>query len=102
MTDKLIELLSVSNPLIAQQNAYKYLGKANGKLYVSDRKDKKYYVINPNTKEKIHFGSIKYEDYTKHKNKERRRLYLLRSSNIKGDWKDDPYSPNNLSRNILW
>lgn len=102
MTDKLIELLSVSNPLIAQQNAYKYLGKVNGKLYVSDRKDKKYYVIYPITQHKIHFGSIKYEDYTKHKNNERRRLYLLRSSKIKGDWENDPYSPNNLSRHILW
>ena len=32
----------------------------------------------------------------------RRRLYLKRSSKIKGDWKDDDFSKNNLSRRILW
>jgi hypothetical protein len=49
-----------------------------------------------------HFGQIGYEDYTKHKDEYRRMNYLLRSSNIKGNWKNDMYSPNNLSINILW
>jgi hypothetical protein len=43
-----------------------------------------------------------YEDYTKHKNKTRRRNYLTRSARIKGDWKKKRYSANNLSRNVLW
>lgn len=92
---------NVSNPIIAQKKSFSYLGQTHGKLFLSDNKDKKYYVINPEGK-KIHFGNINYEDYTKHKDDERRRLYLLRSSKIKGNWKDNKYSPNNLSRNILW
>lgn len=90
----------VSDPILAMKKAKKYLGD-DTILYLSDRKDKKYYVINPQGK-KIHFGSKIYEDFTKHKNKERRIRYLKRATKIKGDWKDDPYSPNNLSINILW
>jgi len=43
-----------------------------------------------------------YEDFTKHKNLKRRQNYLTRSTNIKGDWKKNKYSPNNLSIHILW
>jgi hypothetical protein len=43
-----------------------------------------------------------YEDYTKHKDPVRRQAYLKRATKIKGDWKDNKYSPNNLSINILW
>jgi hypothetical protein len=43
-----------------------------------------------------------YEDFTKHKDPIRRHNYLTRTANMKGNWKDNPYSPNNLSRNILW
>ena len=43
-----------------------------------------------------------YEDFTKHHNKARRKNYLTRSKNIKGDWARNPYSANNLSRKILW
>ena len=32
----------------------------------------------------------------------RQQKYLNRSSKIKGEWKNDKYSPNNLSMNILW
>jgi hypothetical protein len=47
----------------------------------------------------IHFGAMGYEDYTKHKNKTRRKNYLTRSAGIHGDSK---YSANQLSRHILW
>ena len=52
----------------------------------------------------VHFGSFNppMEDYTKHEDEYRRINYLVRSSNIKGNWKNDIYSPNNLSINILW
>ena len=50
----------------------------------------------------VHFGDIEYEDFTKHKDQERRKRYLSRAKNIKGDWKDNKYSSNNLSMNILW
>jgi hypothetical protein len=43
-----------------------------------------------------------YEDFTKHKDDKRRENYLKRTTNIPGNWKDNKYSPNNLSRNILW
>ena len=32
----------------------------------------------------------------------KRRLYRARATKIKGDWKKDTYSPNNLAINILW
>lgn len=95
-----MDINKVSDPIEAQKKAIKYLGK-DTKLYLSDNKDKKYYVIDPNGK-KIHFGNINYEDYTKHRDKIRRENYLKRASAIKGDWKDNKYSPNNLSINILW
>lgn len=50
----------------------------------------------------IHFGQMGYEDYTKHKDDDRRKNYLKRSSNIKGQWKSNKYSPNNLSIHLLW
>jgi hypothetical protein len=33
---------------------------------------------------------------------EHRRRYLARATKIKGDWKKDPYSPNNLAIHVLW
>lgn len=90
-----------SDPILAQKNATKYLGK-NAILYLSNRKDKKYMILDPNTNKMVHFGNINYEDFTKHKSLERRRLYIARASNIKGNWKNNKYSPNLLSINILW
>ena len=48
------------------------------------------------------FGNINYEDFSYHKNNTRRENYLKRSGNIKGNWENNKYSPNQLSRNILW
>ena len=90
-----------SNPEKAQHKAFKYLGKT-AILYKSDRTNKKYMIKHPRKDEFIHFGDIRYEDYTKHGNKIRRMRYLKRASNIKGEWKDNKYSPNNLSIKILW
>ena len=50
----------------------------------------------------INFGQMFFEDYTKHKDMARRMNYLRRSEGIKGKWRDDGYSPNNLSRRLLW
>ena len=50
----------------------------------------------------IHFGQLGYEDYTKHNDEKRRERYLKRTANIRGDWKENKFSPNNLSRNLLW
>jgi hypothetical protein len=66
----------------------------------STRKGKKYMI--DNGEKVIHFGSILYQDYTKHHDKKRRDSYLRRATNIKGKWRDDPFSPNWLSICLLW
>lgn len=91
----------VSDPELAQKKAQKYLGK-NTQILLSTRKYKKYMILNPETNKYVHFGDMRYEDFLKHKDKTRRNAYLRRASNINGPWKDDKYSPNNLSINILW
>jgi hypothetical protein len=48
----------------------------------------------------IAFGNINYEDYTLHKDKERKRLYILRHRK-REDW-TNPRSAGALSRWILW
>jgi len=99
--DKLKELMKISNPAKVLKNAIKYFNNPNVKIYVSSKKDKKYMIIGLNGKA-VHFGQIGYEDYTKHNDNERKKAYLARATKIKGNWKDDPYSPNSLSINLLW
>jgi hypothetical protein len=89
-----------SNPTEVYRRAKKYLGKT-AKIGLSTKKEKKYMVTTPNGRV-VHFGQMGYEDYTKHQNKTRRKNYLNRSSKIRGDWKNDKYSANNLSRILLW
>ncbi len=90
-----------SNASIAKKNAIKYLGK-NVLFEPSTKKGKKFMVFNPNTNKWIHFGALNYEDFTKHQDPIRRANYLRRTANMRGNWKDDKYSANNLARNILW
>ena len=73
----------------------------NRPVFVSSRKDKKYMILN-DSKKFIHFGANGYEDFTKHMDENRRRLYLARATKIKGNWKSDKFSPNNLSIHLLW
>lgn len=89
-----------SNPPEVYRRAKKYLGKKT-KIGLSTKKNKKYMITTPDGKI-VHFGQMGYEDYTKHKNKTRRKNYLTRSRNIKGNWKQNKYSPNNLSIKLLW
>lgn len=98
--DKSEEILQYSNPLQVVKMARKYFGKYIP-IYISTKKDKKYMVQDPNGKW-VHFGQMGFEDFTKHMDEKRRNNYLNRSRNIRGNWKDNPYSPNNLSINILW
>jgi len=81
--------------------AYKYLGKT-AKIYPSNNPHKKYTIYDIKNNEWINFGQIGYEDFTKHKDKTRRKNYLTRTKFMRGNWKNNPYSANNLSRNILW
>ena len=94
------ELYLYSNPIKAQKRAFMYLGKKTV-LYKPQNMNKKYAIITPEGKI-INFGQIGYEDFTKHKDKLRRKNYLTRTLGMRGDWKNNPYSANNLSRNILW
>jgi len=95
------KLLKYSNPRQAQKMAYKYLGRT-AKLYPATKSEKKYSIYDPKNEKWVNFGQIGYEDYTKHKNKTRRKNYLTRSCGMKGDWKQNPYSANNLSIHVLW
>ena len=66
------------------------------KILLSTRKNKKYMVFDGNNY--IHFGDIRYEDFTKHQDKDRRKRYLKRFSNSDSNI----YSPYNLSLYLLW
>ena len=74
-------------------------------LDYSSRKNNKYMVTLPSGK-KVHFGSSKYEDYTVHKDKERRDKYLSRAMKIKNKKGEltytKPESSNFWSVNLLW
>ena len=92
------EIWKWSNPKTALQHAKKIYKKD---IYRSTKKDKKYMIQDDDGKW-VHFGQMKYEDYTKHGDQSRRENYLKRASNIKGNWKSNPYSPNALAMRILW
>lgn len=101
--NKLQILFSYSNPITVVNNAKKYLGD-DVKVYISEKSNKKYKIFNKNNGKWSHFGQYDppMEDYTYHKDKERQRKYLARATKIKGSWRDDKFSPNNLSINLLW
>ena len=74
-------------------------------LDYSSRKNNKYMVTLPSGK-KVHFGSPAYEDYTIHKDKERRDKYLSRVMKIKNKKGEltytNPESSNYWSIKLLW
>ena len=86
-----------SNPTEAYRRARKYIGKT-AKIGLSTKKEKKYMVQIPDGKI-VHFGQMGYEDYTKHKDKIRRKNF--QSRNFKWQF-EPPYTPSHLSWYILW
>lgn len=80
-----------------RRKAKKYLNK-DVEILISNRKYKKFMVLDPNTNKYVHFGDNRYEDYTKHKDEKRRDAFLKRSI----PRTSYVYNPLNLSRNILW
>jgi hypothetical protein len=56
----------------------------------------------------VKFGRVGYSDYLQNlltnspDAETKRKSYLARATKIKGDWKDNKYSPNNLAIKILW
>jgi hypothetical protein len=95
------EVEKVSNPTTVMERAKRIYGD-DVSIGFSDNKKQKYMIFDPNENIWVHFGDIQYEDFTKHLDPARRDNYLARSGNIKGDWKDNPYSANNLARRLLW
>jgi hypothetical protein len=95
------DILEYSNPREVFKKAKEYLGD-NVDIELSNNPKKKYMVLNPQTNKWIHFGQMGFQDFTKHKNPVRRHSYLQRTLFMRGNWKHNKYSPNNLSRNILW
>ena len=91
-------LLRYSNFQIVNKKANELY---NRDVFLSTRKDKKYMIMNDANKW-IHFGQLGYQDFTKHLDENRRLNYLKRSYKIKGNWKENIFSPNNLSINLLW
>ena len=102
--DKLEQLKKISNPKEVIKNAQRYFNNPDIKVYLSNRKNKKYAIYDPINKKLVHFGQFDppMEDFTYHKNDIRRENYLKRASHIKGNWKNNPYSANNMSMHILW
>ena len=95
------KLQKFSNPRKSQSKAFSYLGHS-AKLYPATNIHKKYKIFDSIHNKWVSFGQMGYEDYTKHKDKSRRKNYLARSTKMNGHWKNNPYSPNNLSIHILW
>ena len=93
-SNKLKELRNYSDPEYVMNKA-KIMGL--NPVHESSRKDKKYMVFDGRTM--VHFGSLPYEDYTKHHDEN--RLMKFRKRNWK--WQFAPkYSPAYLSWYLLW
>ena len=52
-----------------------------------------------NNKKTLHFGDNRYQDFTKHKDPERKKAYLARH---KHDNAQNPLYPSFYSTNLLW
>ena len=93
------DISSISNPTTVFRLFKTYKGDDDATITISPRAGKKYMVkVDGRT---IHFGS-NMPDFTKHGDPTRRERYLKRALGIKGNWRQDKYSPNNLSVNLLW
>lgn len=68
----------------------------------SNRKDKKYsaIVINDGKAKTIHFGASGYDDFTTHKDENRKDKYIKRHQ-TKENW-DDPFKAGFWAKNMLW
>jgi hypothetical protein len=67
--------------------------------YKSDKPEKKYYIIT-NTNKKIYFGQAGADDFTTHKDEERRQRYIARHK-ANEDF-NDPLTAGFWSRWYLW
>jgi hypothetical protein len=102
---KLNELIKISNPEEVKRRFEKYRGAAKATIEPSPRPDKKYLIrvaaAGGVRGRAVHIGST-LADFTKHADEAKRERYLARSAGIKGDWREDKWSANMLSRELLW
>jgi hypothetical protein len=98
---------NVSDPIKVRDNYHKYyrehierikqLTGSDSEVYPSSQKHKKYMLWDG--QKMVHFGDIRYSDYSKTNNKTKQRWYWNRFSK----WHDyDVYSPYRLSLFLLW
>jgi hypothetical protein len=92
-------IYEISDPDEVYRKFLKYKGRDAASIAFSSRKGKKY-MVSHNGKI-THFGSTM-PDFTRHGDQVRRQRYLKRAQAIKGNWRDDKYSANNLAINLLW
>jgi hypothetical protein len=116
---KLSELIKISDPAEVKRRFEKYRGTTRATIEPSPRADKTSLIrvatvpgvptgtagavriegrVNGRA---VHIGST-LADFTKHGDEVRRKSYLARTAGIKGDWRDDKWSANNLARELLW
>ncbi len=102
----MIDIQKYSNPQTVFKKAKMIYGN-DVMIDISNRKNKKYMILNPYTKKWIHFGNYGMEDYTKHKNIQRRENFRVRNKN----WSlvqstsrglQEPYTAGFMSYFLLW
>jgi len=91
-------IYKVSDPDEVQRKAYQLIGH-NATIYRSNRLHKKYAMFDELKRKWVHFGDIRYSDYTKTHDNDRRKQF--RERNYK--WRDYPIdSPAYLAYWLLW
>jgi hypothetical protein len=91
------DILNYSDPDKVWKNAIKYL-KKDIVIALSTKKNKKYMVRRPDGIW-VHFGEMKFKDFTLTRDKEKQRLFKLRNAK----WaKQDKYTPGWLAYHLLW
>jgi hypothetical protein len=68
-------------------------------LFKSNLKNKRYMVVFENGST-VHFGSPEYENFTMHRDSDRKRLYIIRHQ-TREDW-NDIKTPGFWSRWLIW
>ena len=89
-----------TNEKIVRRQFIKFGYKKDGsQLKPSTRNGKKWMVLDPNKNKWVHFGAMNYQDYTVHKDENRRKKYHSRMGRFQNA---DKYSPGYLSLVLLW
>ena len=68
-------------------------------MYQSDRKDKRYMIVFENGSV-VYFGDPRYQNFTMHKDEDRKRLYIIRHQKNE-NW-NDIKTPAFWSKWLLW